>query len=143
VPVNVPPETPEIGSPDPDQGTGSGSARALSGHRPSKRRGEIPGAGDKESPGPGRGKARAKAKGSPLEVEGVRLLSVKAAAAYLSVGAWTLRALVWAGQVPQVRLPVGGRRVLVDRADLDLLILRSKVQEKPKEPAPPRKRKQP
>lgn len=136
-------ETPEISSPDPDQGTGLGSARALSGHTPSRRRGESGGSGDLQSrvPSPGRGKAKA-GKGQALPLE-VRLLGVKEGARYLSVGIWTFRALVWGGQIPRVVLPVGGRRILVDRADLDALILRSKVQEKPKEPAPPRKRGQP
>jgi len=49
----------------------------------------------------------------------VRLLSLKAAAAYLSLSYWTLRELVWCGELPSVR---AGRRILVDRNDLDTWI---------------------
>jgi len=52
-----------------------------------------------------------------------RLLSVKEAAAYLSVSPWTIRSLGWNGEIPEVKI---GRRVLYDRLDLDRFIERSK-----------------
>ena len=52
-----------------------------------------------------------------------RLLSVKEAAAYLSVSVWTVRGLGWSGEIPEVKI---GRRVLFDREDLDRFIERSK-----------------
>ena len=45
-----------------------------------------------------------------------RLLDVKGAALYLSVSAWTIRQRIGLGQLPVVRI---GRRVLLDRSDLD------------------------
>lgn len=47
-----------------------------------------------------------------------RLLTLKAAAGYLSIGIWKLRRLIWAGELPSVQDGKGGR-VLVDRVDLD------------------------
>ena len=58
-----------------------------------------------------------------------RLLDVVGAAKYLGVSLWTIRDLDAAGHLARVRLPLGVkeiRRVLYDRADLDLLIDRSK-----------------
>jgi len=52
-----------------------------------------------------------------------RLLSVKEAAAYLSVSVWTVRGLGWSGEIPVVKI---GRRVLYDREDLDNFIEQSK-----------------
>ena len=55
-----------------------------------------------------------------------RLLDVRSAAAYLSVSAWSIRALVESGRLPRVRLPLCGdgemRRLLLDVRDLDRLI---------------------
>ena len=48
-----------------------------------------------------------------------RLLSVRQAAAYLGISHWTVRELVWKGELPEVRL---GRRLLLDLRDLDRLI---------------------
>jgi excisionase family DNA binding protein len=53
-----------------------------------------------------------------------RLLSVKAAAAYLSTSAWTLRQLGWHKKIPMVRL---GRSVAFDKKDLDAYIERVKL----------------
>jgi excisionase family DNA binding protein len=53
-----------------------------------------------------------------------RLLSQKEAAAYLGVSYWTLRDLLFQGEIPHVRLK---RRVLVDRLDLDTYIDRHKT----------------
>ncbi|MBI3671010.1 MAG: helix-turn-helix domain-containing protein [Acidobacteria bacterium] len=48
-----------------------------------------------------------------------RLLNIKAAALYLSCTVWALRQLVWAKDLPHVRI---GRRLLFDRADLDKFV---------------------
>lgn len=55
-----------------------------------------------------------------------RLLTIPAAASYLSATTWAIRCLIWEGALPYVRL---GRRHLVDRADLDALVDRHKLQE--------------
>jgi excisionase family DNA binding protein len=56
-----------------------------------------------------------------------RLLDLDAAAAYLSVSAWTIRDLIANGTLTRVRVPLpnGGelRRVLLDREDLDRLVV--------------------
>jgi excisionase family DNA binding protein len=54
-----------------------------------------------------------------------RLLTIDAAASYLSVSPWTVRDLLHAGTLQKVSVPVGDRelrRVLLDRVDLDRLI---------------------
>lgn len=57
-----------------------------------------------------------------------RLLDVDGAAAYLSVSPWTVRAFVANGHLTPVRLPAcnrtgePGRRILLDRQDLDAFI---------------------
>jgi excisionase family DNA binding protein len=45
-----------------------------------------------------------------------RLLTLRQAAEYLSVSVWTLRRLVWRGDLPHVPI---GKLVQLDRADLD------------------------
>lgn len=45
-----------------------------------------------------------------------RLLSQREAATYLGVSYWTLRDMLFRGELPTVRIR---RRVLIDRADLD------------------------
>jgi excisionase family DNA binding protein len=57
-----------------------------------------------------------------------RLLSVKAAADYLGVSSWTIRERMGGGQLPAVRI---GRRVLLDRTDLDRWIEMNKTREAP------------
>jgi excisionase family DNA binding protein len=53
-----------------------------------------------------------------------RLLSVPEAARYLGgISVWTVRALAWRGEIPEVRI---GRRLLFDVQDLDSLVERSK-----------------
>jgi hypothetical protein len=56
----------------------------------------------------------------------LRLLSLDAAAAYLSMSPWTIRDLEAAGVLPRVRVPLPDgrelRKLLFDRADLDRLI---------------------
>jgi excisionase family DNA binding protein len=47
---------------------------------------------------------------------GCRLLTLKQAAEYLGVSAWTVRRLVWRGDLPHVPI---GRLVQLDRVDLD------------------------
>jgi excisionase family DNA binding protein len=53
-----------------------------------------------------------------------RLLSVKAAAQYLSTSAWTVRQLGWHKKIPMVRL---GRSVAFDKKDLDAYVERVKL----------------
>jgi excisionase family DNA binding protein len=50
---------------------------------------------------------------------GGRLLTLNQAAEYLALSHWTLRRLVWRGDLPHVRI---GRLVQLDRADLDAWI---------------------
>lgn len=54
-----------------------------------------------------------------------RLISQHEAAAYLGISYWTLRDLVFRGDIPYVRVK---RRVLVDRLDLEAYIARCKNQ---------------
>ena len=55
-----------------------------------------------------------------------RLLSQQEAAAYLGISYWTLRDLTFRGEVPHVKI---GRRILVDRLDLDTYLERVKIRE--------------
>jgi excisionase family DNA binding protein len=55
-----------------------------------------------------------------------RLLGLKAAAAYLGVSDWFVRALLAEGVLTRVQLGKG-RRLLFDRVDLDRLIVESRV----------------
>ena len=55
-----------------------------------------------------------------------RLLSLQEAAAYLGISYWTLRDLTFRGEVPHVKI---GRRILVDRLDLDTYLDRVKIRE--------------
>lgn len=48
-----------------------------------------------------------------------RLLTVKAAAAYLSTTVWFVRTLVYEKKVPHLRL---GNRIVFDRVDLDKFV---------------------
>jgi excisionase family DNA binding protein len=52
-----------------------------------------------------------------------RWLTVKAAAEHLNCSVHWIRSLLWAGEVPFVRI---GKRFIVDRADLDGWATRSK-----------------
>ena len=54
---------------------------------------------------------------------GARLLDFNAAATYLSLSYWTIRDMTSRGEIPCVR---AGRRVLIDREDLDEWIERNK-----------------
>jgi excisionase family DNA binding protein len=54
-----------------------------------------------------------------------RLLSQHEAATYLGISYWTLRDLNFQGDIAYVRIK---RRILIDRADLDTYIGRSKIQ---------------
>jgi excisionase family DNA binding protein len=55
-----------------------------------------------------------------------RLLSLRDAAVYVALSYWTLRELIWRGELPSVRV---GRRVLVDLEDLDSFVERCKQTE--------------
>jgi excisionase family DNA binding protein len=52
-----------------------------------------------------------------------RLRSLRGAAFYLGLSYWTVRGLIWDGQLPYVRV---GRRILIDCEDLDDFIERCK-----------------
>ena len=53
-----------------------------------------------------------------------RLISQKEAAAYLGISYWTLRDLLFRGDIPHVRVK---RRILVDRVDLESYIQKNKT----------------
>ena len=53
-----------------------------------------------------------------------RLLSQQDAASYLGISYWTIRDLVFRHELPFVKI---GRRILVDRRDLDAYLDRSKI----------------
>lgn len=61
-----------------------------------------------------------------------RLMDTDAAAQYLGVSKWTIRAFIANGDLPVVKLPSvkyqsrPNRRVLIDRTDIDALILKRK-----------------
>jgi len=57
-----------------------------------------------------------------------RLYSIPEAATYLGRSAWSVRHLVWAGELPEVRV---GRRVHLDVLDMDEFINKHKVTEQP------------
>lgn len=59
--------------------------------------------------------------GSPLVP---RLLSQREAAIYLGISYWTLRDLTFRAEIPHVKI---GRRILVDRLDLEAYLDRMKV----------------
>jgi len=48
-----------------------------------------------------------------------RLYTLKQAGTYIGLSHWRVRSLIYSGQLAYVRL---GRRILVDRIDLDVLI---------------------
>ena len=54
-----------------------------------------------------------------------RVLSQQDAANYLGISYWTVRDLVFRHELPFVKI---GRRILVDRLDLDAYLDRSKIQ---------------
>ena len=60
-------------------------------------------------------------KEKPLEP---RLVSQKEAASYLGVSYWTLRDLLFRGDIPHIRVK---RRILVDRLDLEAYIQKNKT----------------
>jgi len=53
-----------------------------------------------------------------------RLVSLAEASEYLSVSDWSIRAMVWRGDLPHIRL---GKRILIDSRDLEAWIDKSKV----------------
>ena len=55
----------------------------------------------------------------PSTPETPRLLTLKAAAAYLSCSLWAMREFQWGQTIPHIRI---GRRVLFDRRDLDSFV---------------------
>jgi excisionase family DNA binding protein len=57
-----------------------------------------------------------------------RLLSQQEAAHYLGISYWTVRDLVFRQEIPFIKF---GRRILVDRRDLDAYLDRSKIHPAP------------
>jgi excisionase family DNA binding protein len=55
-----------------------------------------------------------------------RLYSIPEAAQYLGRSTWSVRRLIWAGELPQVR---AGKRVHLDINDMDQFIEKNKVKE--------------
>jgi len=55
-----------------------------------------------------------------------RLYSIPEASEYLGRSIWSVRRLIWAGQLPSVKT---GRRVHIDLHDMDSFIDRHKVME--------------
>jgi excisionase family DNA binding protein len=53
-----------------------------------------------------------------------RLLSIKAAAAYLSCTIWAVRTLAWNRDVPSLKI---GNKILFDKKDLDAFVERAKT----------------
>jgi hypothetical protein len=57
-----------------------------------------------------------------------RLLDIEASARYLGISTWSVRDLIAGGMIRRVVIPIGNgrdlRRVLVDRQQLDELVLR-------------------
>jgi excisionase family DNA binding protein len=53
----------------------------------------------------------------------VRLYSLQDAASYLAISYWSVRTLIERGDIPVIRM---GRRLLIDRLDLDSWILNNK-----------------
>ena len=60
----------------------------------------------------------------PSNATGPRLLSQQDAAHYLGISYWTVRDLIFRRELPWVKI---GRRILVDRMDLDAYLDRSKI----------------
>jgi excisionase family DNA binding protein len=54
-----------------------------------------------------------------------RLMPLKMAAEKLGLTLWALRERIWAGDIPVVRFP-GGRKMYVDRDDIDKFIKKNK-----------------
>jgi excisionase family DNA binding protein len=48
-----------------------------------------------------------------------RLFTIPEAGVYLALGPWRVRNLIWAGELAFIKL---GRRILVDRKDLDAFL---------------------
>ena len=55
-----------------------------------------------------------------------RLLTLKAGADYLGLTVWGMRERIWAGDIPVVRF-AGGRKMFIDRMDLETFIQKNKT----------------
>jgi excisionase family DNA binding protein len=62
--------------------------------------------------------------GAPLQAPLQRLFTVKQAAQYLGRSVWAMRDLIWSGKIKVVR---DGKRIFLDRVDLDSYIERTKT----------------
>jgi excisionase family DNA binding protein len=54
-----------------------------------------------------------------------RLYTLKEGAYYLGLSVWSMRELIWAGEIPVVRRD-GGRKIYLDKYDLDRHIEKNK-----------------
>jgi excisionase family DNA binding protein len=54
-----------------------------------------------------------------------RLFTLKEAAEYLGRSEWSMRELIWAGQIPVVKSE-GARKIFIDILDLDEFVSRNK-----------------
>jgi len=61
-----------------------------------------------------------------LNPSGPRLLTIKQASKHLGLTVWAVRERIWAGHIPVVRFP-GGRKMYLDRSDIDNFIEKNKV----------------
>jgi hypothetical protein len=79
-----------------------------------------------------RAAAREARRAAALAAVPPRLLTIQAAAKFLSLSVWTVRALVENGTLPRVVVPIDDRsdlrRILIDREDLERLIRNAKGQ---------------
>lgn len=62
----------------------------------------------------------------PKKAPKKRLLGVREAAEYLGISIWSMRARIWAGDVPFVQFP-NCRRQLLDVRDLEEMIRNNKI----------------
>ncbi|MCX6224488.1 MAG: helix-turn-helix domain-containing protein [Bacteroidia bacterium] len=61
-----------------------------------------------------------------INPSGPRLLTIKGAAEFLGLTVWAMRERVWAGQIPIVKFD-GGRKIYIDRQDIEKFIERHKT----------------
>ncbi len=84
--------------------------------------GHIPGTAASERP-VSRGSAQGASDRTTNGLPAPRLLDYKSAGVYVSLSYWSLRELVLNGEIPHLRF---GKKILIDRQDLDAWIERHK-----------------
>ena len=63
---------------------------------------------------------------SKPDFQACRLLDMNSAGQYVGLSYWTIRAMIFRGEIPFIR---AGRRILVDIRDLDAWVEANKIQE--------------